>query len=420
MTEPPLHRHLHLKFAALSVVGAALVLVPLSEVLRYQGEAIQAARAEHAALDPMGESVALQRALLTHGELAAQVLRGRVTIEPQRKLRAADVDQRLGALSQTLHTLAWLRPLEESQALAADWQQLARAVQTRSIGAAASDVAHRLRVEQSLQIMDLLVLAWAPAADPGTATLRHAVAGLPRLTWEWAQPPAMSTEAVDTAHPAAAALAPATANAGAAVPAAAGTGTAALRALARQTRLLAELAASPQAQADRSLAGSIQAAQQATAGLHAVLSGPGHSAEGEASPGLDHARTAALQAVAAVHGAAWQHQVSAAQRRLVQHQDARTATLLSLGALLLAGLWLALGLRRPAPLHAPASQPEPEPKPAPAADADPAPGAESRPEAGRLIQRLRDPMAGTGAPIASTGRQHAMGPDIQPTSPPAD
>ena len=440
---PPRHR-VHFKFLALSAVGTALVLVPLTEVLRYQGDAIQAARDERAALDPMGEAQALQRALLAHGELATQVLRGRAKWEAQRRQRAGDVDHRLGTLGKTLTSLAWQRPLEESQALSEDWWQLARAVEHRNISVAASELAHRLRVEQLLQVMDLLTVAWAPSTEPGTAALREAALGLPRLALQLA-PGASATHVANAANgataasgghglpaPAAAPAAPAApadaninANAAAntAAPAAAHatsnaatatpTGASATQqALARQTRLLAALAASPQALADRSLASSTHTALQATGRLLALQgsAGPSATADGDLPGAVQDATTAARQAVATVHTVVWHHQLRAADQRLARHQQVRVWTLASVGALLLSGLWLLRGLHRR--VVAPA------PSPAAARTTATTAGAESSPEAGRLMQRLRN--TATSADAANARHRHHQGQDAQPTLPPAD
>jgi len=333
---------------------------------------------------------------MNHGELAAQVLRGQVKTEALRRQRAAEVDHHLDALSQTLSTLAWQRPLEESQALAEDWWQLVRAVDSRSISAAASDLGHRLRVEQSLQVMDLLTVAWAPATDPQAAVLRDAAVGLPRLALAWA--PGLSGHT-----PRNSGVEPATGP---------GRGlrgqTAAQQALLHQARLLGALGASPAARADSGLAAHTLAAQQATHHLLALLQNHAPAGDDTAEPGspVHLARQATLRAVAATHAAVWQQHLRAVDGRLARHERARNATVGTLAALLLAGAALLHSLRRRVfTAQAAPALPSPAPKP---------PGPESGPEAGRLLQRLRD--ADT---TASHRRQH-HGPDAQPTLPPVD
>ena len=49
--DPPTPRF---KLAALSIVGAAMVALPLAQVLRYQDTELQAALAEQAGLEPAG------------------------------------------------------------------------------------------------------------------------------------------------------------------------------------------------------------------------------------------------------------------------------------------------------------------------------------------------------------------------------
>ena len=378
----PQHRpRLHFKFVALSLVGTALVLLPLTEVLQVQGQALQAARAERALLDPMANAVALQRALLAHRDTAAQVLRGRSGWEPQRQLRAAEVDQQVNSLSQTLGKLALQGPLEESQALAEDWWQLARAVGAHSISPAASDLSHRLRVEQSLQVMDMLNASWAPGGDMGTAALRQATVTLPRLTLQWALLGPAAEPGLDGAAPGASAADAESAQA----------------ALTQQARLLTRLATvAAHAQGtppDTALASQTRAAQQATGQLLALWHGAA-PADATAVPAFQQARATALQAVQALQGSLWQQVQADVLARVAQQEQRRTLTWAGLGAWLLAGLWWLQSLRRAArqPLRAlaglpglAAAAPAPQAPPGPAST-----GAESGPEAGRLLQRLRD------------------------------
>jgi hypothetical protein len=398
MTEPRPRSRLHFKFAALGAVGTALVLVPLTEVLQQQGRAVQAARDERAALNPMASAVALQRALVAHRDMSAQVLRGRTAWEPARQQGAAAVDQLVDALTQALRTLAWQHPLEESQALAEDWWQLARAVGGRSISPAASDLSHRLRVEQALQVMDLISASWAPGDDTESAVLRQAAVSLPRLSLQWSGGmPASDGAAADAA-------------------------------LKRQARLLAALVAD--APAGQATAARASAALQATQRLLAVRT-PGtvhaEAASGgsagdqrdpvQSSRDVQEARTAALQAVAEVHDAVWRDRLQALDTRVAQRQQTRALSLAGLCALCVAGLWLLSGRRRhwmrpvptPGAYAQPAAQDMP-PIPVPSATST---GAESGPEADRLLQRLR-------TSDGRAGRRDGAGQDSQPTLPPAD
>lgn len=408
MTEPRPRSRLHFKFAALGAVGTALVLVPLTEVLQQQGRALQAARDERAALNPMASAVALQRALMAHRDMAAQVLRGRTAWEPARQQGAAAVDHQVDTLTQALRTLAWQHPLEESQALAEDWWQLARAVGGRSISLAASDLSHRLRVEQALQVMDLLSASWAPGDDTDAAVLRQAAVALPRLTLQWAGGlPASDGPAADAA-------------------------------LQRQARLLAALAAAPPprprlpagAPASEATAARAEAALQATQRLLAVRTpeaahqaAPAGGSAGDlhdpaqASHAVQEARAAALQAVADVHDAVWRDRLQALDSRVAQRQQTRALSLAGLCALCVAGLWLLRSHWRPSmrPASTPGTpvRPGAQDTPATPVPGPASPGAESGPEADRLLQRLR-------ASDSRAGRRGGAGQDSQPTLPPAD
>ncbi len=147
------------KFAALGVVAAAMVATPLVQVLRYQTAEIQAALYEQAGLDPVSGAVTLQHALLAHRDIAGLVLRGVLQLEPERTLRQAEVDDRAATLETTLFALKLPRAVGEAQALRQDWVTLVPQVEQRKITGADSDAAHRLLIEQTLQVIDLVAAA---------------------------------------------------------------------------------------------------------------------------------------------------------------------------------------------------------------------------------------------------------------------
>jgi hypothetical protein len=182
----PLRRRL----AALGVVGALMVALPLVQVLRFQNAEVQSLLGERAGLDPVAHAVEVQRGLLAHADLAAEVLRGQSALEPQRLQRQGEVDGRVAALSMALLTGQWERAVQESDALRDDWMLLARQVQARSLQASESDQAHRLLMEQTLQVIDLVGDSALPHAErdsdralPAAATAR----ALPRLAWQLAR-----------------------------------------------------------------------------------------------------------------------------------------------------------------------------------------------------------------------------------------
>ena len=153
---PPLPPPARRRMAALGIVGSAMVAVPLVQVLRFETAEMQAVVAQQASLDPIARAVAVQYSLLAHRDAAGLVLRGQAVLEPERRLRQGEVDDRLIELGVTLETLHSYRAVEEAQALAKDWAELAQQVSTQHISADASDAAHRLRVEQAVQVMDLV------------------------------------------------------------------------------------------------------------------------------------------------------------------------------------------------------------------------------------------------------------------------
>ncbi|MEO5735549.1 MAG: hypothetical protein ABIN96_17460 [Rubrivivax sp.] len=178
------------RLAALSAIGALMVALPTAEMLRYQADELAAVRLEQAGLDPMARAVDVQASVIDHRDLAGRMLRGDAGVEPQRLLQQETVDSRLGALSTELATNLWPRARNESDALRSDWQSLVQALTAHRIDAAGSDGAHRLLVEQSLQVIDDLGSAGALHTrldgDATAEALRQA-RSLPRERWHQAQ-----------------------------------------------------------------------------------------------------------------------------------------------------------------------------------------------------------------------------------------
>lgn len=181
---PPPRPTIRLKLAALSTVGMAMVALPLAQVLRYQNAELQAALQQQAALDPVAGAVAVQRSLLAHRDLAGDVLRGRVALEPERRAHQRDVDAQVARLAGAPAVRAASRAQAESNALRDDWTLLARQIGQRDITAPQSDLGHRLLVEQTLQLIDLVADAssFGAGGDAEAAWLASlAMHRLPRL-----------------------------------------------------------------------------------------------------------------------------------------------------------------------------------------------------------------------------------------------
>jgi hypothetical protein len=159
------------KLAALSLAAALMVALPTAQVLRYQGLELRAAQAARAGLDPLMRATALQRALLAHRDAAREVLRGRSEREPQRRVHQGQVDDRAEALAAAVAVLAPPVAVEETNALRADWATLVRRIAARALSDGDSDDAHRLLVEQTLQVIDLVVDPLVGAADTAAALL---------------------------------------------------------------------------------------------------------------------------------------------------------------------------------------------------------------------------------------------------------
>lgn len=155
----------------LGLIGVLALVLPLTQVLRFQVDALAEARAERARLDPLAEAVAVQRGLIGHDEVAARVLQGRAQLENQRQQRQAEVDRHLALLQGTLWAGDWQRARREAAGLKDDWRRLAGDIAARRIDAAASRQGHRLLQEQAVQVMDLVqaLMPWAPRGTDAAA-----------------------------------------------------------------------------------------------------------------------------------------------------------------------------------------------------------------------------------------------------------
>lgn len=173
------------RLAALSLVGVAMCAVPLIQVLRYQGQEIEFARTALLGLDPVAGAVAVQRSLMEHRDVASQWLRGQPDAELPRRQRQGEVDARLAVLSQTLEQHANARAVVEAAAMTNDWRELVKRIVVKTVLPADSDAAHRLLVEQAIQVIDLVADA-LPLRNDRDAVVAPVVAGvatgLPRLS----------------------------------------------------------------------------------------------------------------------------------------------------------------------------------------------------------------------------------------------
>ena len=152
-----------------------MVLLPLGEVIRHQAQDIQLLTAERAMLDPLSQAVAVQRGLLSHSDLCQRLLAGRTQLEPERKLRQAVVDTALWDLKSTLSAGLWVPALGEAGQLTLDWRNLIHRLQSRSLDIKSSHAEHRLLIEQTLQVMDLVTAA-APSAGFTSVQALHRAA----------------------------------------------------------------------------------------------------------------------------------------------------------------------------------------------------------------------------------------------------
>ena len=348
------------KFAALGVVAVAMVATPLVQVLRYQTAEIQAALYEQAGLDPVSGAVTLQHALLAHRDIAGLVLRGVLQLEPERTVRQAEVDDRAAALETALFTLKLPRAVGEAQALRQDWVTLVPQVEQRKISAIDSDAAHRLLIEQTLQVIDLVAAASGLDSHGPAKTYLASVRDLSSLPHVTAQIAALGLPADSGAER--------------------GDVAAAEAALARALGHLSE-GLNRGALNDPLLSGAV-----ATAGVTADrLFQLRRQVEPADAAALATATGTALQAQARLFDAASHTVRTTLVARVDRTRQQRAELLMGMGALAALALGLALAVRR----HLAPTHPNGQPPRAAGFDDEPDGQTLHRDVSGRLWQRLR-------------------------------
>ncbi len=395
------------RFAALGVVGALMCALPLLQVLRFQGDALSATRAVQAALDPLANAVALQRGLVQHRDVAGAVLRGVSSREGERRQRQRVVNERLTELELSLRARDQARATQEGEALRGDWTELSRRVEERSVAASDSDAAHRLLVEQTLQVIDYVSLAML---DLGPGLDR--TAGPDASAWVQAVLHTLPRES---------------ARLGLLASAAAGSAEAHPREFAATQRRLQQVIGDLQtaAQAVRRDSATASAAQTPLIETLATLSQRADSYFSlQRSSAPPDQLLAAASALTEAESALYTHAHSQLAAALAAHAEAlrqqRLTLLAMLAALAVAGTLLGLSLLPPTPPGQGRRAARPALRRFNAAD--PAPDSRlddeqlhaapsKRGEAQRLMQRLRDPGALPRRPHHDTSSPHTQPPE---------
>ena len=395
------------RFAALGVVGVLMCAVPLLQVLRFQGDALSATRAAQAALDPLANAVALQRGLVQHRDVAGAVLRGVSSREGERRQRQRVVNERLTELELSLRASDQARATQEGEALRGDWTELSRRVEERSVAASDSDAAHRLLVEQTLQVIDYVSLAML---DLGPGLDR--TAGPEASAWVQAVLHTLPRES---------------ARLGLLASAAAGSAEAHPREFAATQRRLQQVIGDLQTAARAEQQGAATtAAQTALSKALATLSQRAESYFSlQRSSAPPDQLLAAASALTDAEAALYTHAHSQLAAALAAHAEAlrqqRLTLLVMLAALAVAGTLLGLSLLPPTPPGQRRRTARPALRRFNAADPA-APDSHlddeqlhaapsKRGEAQRLMQRLRDPGALPRRPHHDTSSPHTQPPE---------
>jgi methyl-accepting chemotaxis protein len=173
------------KFAFLGLIGLLMCVVPLLKVVSYKNGELEVARAERAGLEPLRESVAVQRALHGHRGLSTNMLNGDLRMEADRETYKREVNTHLAALVKVLGEQGRTELADEAKGLQGDWDKLSRDVEAKAHGPADNFTKHKALIERNLKALEVAADTAGLTLDPVaesyfvvTALVDH----LPRLT----------------------------------------------------------------------------------------------------------------------------------------------------------------------------------------------------------------------------------------------
>ncbi|MBL8340970.1 MAG: hypothetical protein JNL30_05820 [Rubrivivax sp.] len=173
------------RLALAAVVVLAALAFPLGETWRRLGLEHESTLAARRGLEPARLASQAQQALSVHRPLAAAVLAGARTLEPERLRLQRMVDEQLVSLSSALESRRLARALTENDQLRHDWLALLEDIGARRLTPVASNAAHQLLIEQTFVIADLAATDSRLHSHTGRAFDGHAFAlathALPRL-----------------------------------------------------------------------------------------------------------------------------------------------------------------------------------------------------------------------------------------------
>ena len=151
------------KIAALGVVGMALCLLPLVQLLRWHNLELQSAQSAQIQLAPALLAVDLQRGLVEHRQTAARVLKGESQAEGPRREHQAAIDAKLAMLGHRLQASYFAETERELSEMRVGWIELVQRIVSGRSSVLHSNQAHRLLIEQTLQVIDNVSVGHADA-----------------------------------------------------------------------------------------------------------------------------------------------------------------------------------------------------------------------------------------------------------------
>jgi methyl-accepting chemotaxis protein len=177
------------KFIALGLIGAAMCAIPLAITFGYKNAELAVAQGEQAGIAPVRAAVKLQKTLQQHRGLSNIALRGDASAETQRQAAGVAVGEAMAALQSELESAGYVRAVEESRSILADWTALAQSVQARTIAPPASFAGHSKLVARNQKLIERIADSSGLSLDPVAESyymMTAATDHLPRLAEEFA------------------------------------------------------------------------------------------------------------------------------------------------------------------------------------------------------------------------------------------
>jgi methyl-accepting chemotaxis protein len=173
------------KFWLLGLIALLMMAVPATVAVRGEVLVWRSASSEALGIAPAGHLLKLVQLTQQHRGLSANVLGGNQGLRADREARQAAVDQLLPQVRESLLPLASPALVEQWQAMASQWSELARAVGNGGVNGPQSFARHTALIEAQLNLLADVADASGMSLDPHAHSyflIQSVLTHLPRLT----------------------------------------------------------------------------------------------------------------------------------------------------------------------------------------------------------------------------------------------